>query len=380
MAKLNGRGRAGPLADARGSEGYGKAWGLGARGGVAAWAIACALLSGCATFDAPPEVALLGLTDGKLTDPGAPITIQFDKAPVPSSLKLSIAPYKVDAEGLLGDEDKSDETQLDAKFTHDPAAGDTGGKLEIQPDGTTVVITLDEKLPVGAALVLLIEPKLTASGSGAATTVRRRLVFGYSSGLDCNKPVSVFRSGAYFFLTQIKEPVPLQIGLFARIEVDPLTGAAKTRFTKARRNTDPNRCPMPCPSGQACRLLPAPACVMPSTPAGSVDEFSDYVPNPDLPTGWGFAVVGCAVDQDAKTSAFATGKVDVETPMPMVKLVNADLAASFTLDDADVLRGTGSLSAENVFIGIIESGAGTGDLTARSLTDEEAPPDIPVPE
>lgn len=350
------------------------------RGGIAVGVMAGVLLSGCATFDAPPEVSIVGLTDGKLTDPAAPITIQFDKAPDPATLRLAIAPYKVDSEGLLGDEDKSDATQLDAAFTHDPTAGDTGGKLEIQPDGTTVVISLDEKLPVGAALVLLIEPKLAAKDTGAVTTVRRRVIFNYSSGLECNKPVAVFRSGAYFFLAQIKEPVPLQVALFASIEVDPLTGNAKTRFTKARRNTDPNRCPMPCDTGQACRLLPSPACVMPSVPAGSVDEFSDYVANPDLPTGFGFAVVGCIVDQDEKTSAFATGKVDVETPSPKVILQNADLAASFTLDDSDVLRGTGSLSAEKVFIGIIESGSGAGDLTARSLTPEEAPPDLPMPE
>jgi hypothetical protein len=346
---------------------------------------ACALIagsavSGCATYDAPPEVSILGLVEGKLTDTKAPITIQFDIAPDPATLKVAVAPYKTDEEGNLGDEDASPETQLNAYFTHDPKDGDTGGVLEIQPDGTTVVMTLDQKLPVGAAIVLLIEPGLAAKDTGAATTARRRVTFSYSSGLTCNEPVSVLRSGAYFFLASITKPLPLQVALFARLEIDPETGATQTRFTKARRNPDPSRCPMSCGEGETCQLLPTPACVVPSTPAGSVDEFPDYVPNPDPPTGFGFGVVGCAIDQDAMTSALATGKVDVEVQQPHVTLVDADLTASFTLDAFGVLRGTGSLSAPSVTIGPLDSGDGKGDLTARSMTEEEAPPDIPAPE
>lgn len=353
------------------------AWMIVAR---AALLLASATVVGCATYDAPPEATIVGLDAGKLTDPKAPITIQFDNAPDPATLRLAIAPYKTDDEGKLGDEDAKPETNLDPYFTHDPKAGDTGGTLEIQPDGTTVVMTLDTKLPVGASIVLLIEPKLAALDTGAETTVRRRLIFSYSSGLDCNEPVSVLRSGTYFFLAAITKPLPLQVALFARIEIDPATGAAQTRFTKARRNPDASRCPMSCGEGEVCQLVPSAKCVVPSTPAGSVDEFPDYVPNPDPPTGFGFGVVGCAVDQDEMTSALATGKVDVEVQQPHVTLVDADLTASFTLDGSGVLRGTGSLSAPSVTIGPLDSGEGTGDLTARSMTDEEAPPDIPAPD
>lgn len=344
-----------------------------------ALSLAFTAASGCANYDAPPEVSIAGIAEGKLFDNKAPIVIEFDKKPVASSIKLSVAPYHIDEEGRLRDEDEDDGTSLDPWFTHDPVAGDTGGTAELSADGKSMTITLDHKLPLGASIVLVIEPGLS-NEAGVTSTERRRLIFSYSTGLTCAEPVSVFKSGAYFFLASIVNPVPIQVSLFARIEVDPATGATRTKFTKARRNPDPNRCPTPCETGQVCRLLPAPQCVLPSVPAGSVDEFSDYVPNPDPPTGFGFAVEACVVDQSASTTYFNTTKVDVEVMQPHVTLSDTELTAQFTVDAEGVLRGTGALTAAAVMLGVIDSGAGNGEVTARGLTDEEAPPDIPAPE
>lgn len=336
-------------------------------------------LGGCAEYDAPPEVTIDGIVDGKLPDHQAPIVIVFDKAPVPSSIKLSVAPYHIDEEGRLRDEDEDPETELAPYFTHDPEGGDVGGAAELSADGKTMTLTLDDRLPLGASIVLLIEPGLS-NQAGVVSTERRRLIFSFSTGLTCSEPVSVLTSGAYFFLASIVNPVPIQVALFARIEIDPATGATRTKFTKARRNPDPDRCPTSCETGQVCRLLPAPQCVLPSVPAGSPDEFSDYVPNPDPPTGFGFAVEACVVDQSASSSYFNTTKVDVEVMQPHVTLADTELTALFTVDGGGVLRGTGALTAASVLLGSIDSGSGNGEVTARKLTEDEAPADIPGPE
>jgi hypothetical protein len=322
--------------------------------------------SGCAVFDGPPEVSIEGLQQGLLADPTASIVLAFSKTPVTSTLKLEM----VEAGG-----------KLPPFYTYSAAAGDVGGVSAFSVDDamrTIMTIEPDVAPAIGPSLQLVIAPGLSDL-AGTVTHAERRLVFGYAPSLTCTKPVSVLQTGTYFFLANVTLPIHVQVQLFGVIDVDPLTGAVHSRFTKARRNPDPNRCPTPCDATQVCRLLPTPQCVVASTPADSVDEFSDYVPNPDPPTGFSFFVQGCATDQGGSSSAFATEKVDVQVTQPMVKLQQTQLNAAFTPDGAGVLRGTGSLVAETVLLGPIDSGKGSGDLTARSLTDAEAPPGIPGP-
>lgn len=111
----------------------------------------------------------------------------------------------------------------------------------------------------------------------------------------------------------------------------------------------------------------------------SVDEYPDYVPNPSAPTGFSFAATGCAIDEGAASTSFATAPVDVAVTSPDVTLRNAALSASFTLADDGTLQGTGDLTADAVLLGTFDTGAGSGDLTARSLPDGGAPPGIPGP-
>jgi hypothetical protein len=336
-----------------------------------------AAVPACATFDGPPDVTLQGTAEGLLADPTAPIVIAFSKPPKASTLKLEIAPYKVDVEGNLGDEDTNPGTSLDPIFTHDPKDGNTGGTAVLAHDGKTMTITPAVALPVGAQLVLLVEPGL-ADAEGSVTVARRRIVFGYSSNLDCHAPTTVFQSGTYFFLVEVQEPIHAQIQLFGSIVLDAATGSFKGEFSKAKRNPAAV-CPTPCSSTEVCRTLPAPVCVAPSEPAGSPDEFPDYVPNTSAPTGFTFAVDGCAADQNPTTVAFATAPVDVQVAMPMVTLRNAKLSSSFTLGSDMQLQGTGSLTADAVLLGTIDSGKGTGDLTARSIPAGQVPPGVPAP-
>jgi hypothetical protein len=327
----------------------------------------------CATFDAPPEPTIEGENDGVLADPNAPIVVSFSKPPLPKTLKLEIEQYGgLDAEGNLI------QPADGPLFTHDPRTGDTGGMSALSADGTTMTITLSVPPPAGPQYVLVVEPGLSDQ-AGTVTNAPRQLIFGYASNLHCDMPVSVFQPGKYFFLVAVDEPIAVQIQLFGAIDLDPATGRTKGKFTKAKRNPDPSRCHPACPSTDACQLLPTPMCVTPSTPASSVDDYSDYVPNDSTSMGgFSFSASGCAVDHDG-TSAFATAPVDVHVTSPNVTLRNAALSSSFTPDSTGTLRGSGALTADAVLLGTIDSGKGHGNLTARSLPDGGAPPGIPEP-
>ncbi len=342
--------------------------------------VALAPLAGCAVYDGPPDVSIQGLTEGLLSDAHAPIVLAFSKPPQPQTVKIEIAKYIVDSEGRLGDEPGNTlgTNGLDTIFTHDPNDGDTGGMDVLADDGSTMTITPSVVPPVGGQLVVLVEPGL-ADLAGTVTKVRRRIVFGYASLLTCNAPSHVFGSGTLFVLVSVDQPIAVQIQLFGSVIVDPATGHIDGEFTKAKRNPDVTRCSPPCPAGDVCQLVPSQACIIPSTVAASVDEFSDYVPNPDPPTGFAFANTGCVVDQSPTTAAFATSPVDVQVTSPSVTLRNAALSSAFSPDSAGILRGTGSLTADAVLLGTIDSGAGHGNLTARSIAPKDVPPGVPQP-
>jgi hypothetical protein len=335
---------------------------------------------GCAVFDAPPEVTIQGLTEGLLPDPTAPIVLVFSKPPIPSTVRIEIAKYIVDSNGLLGDQPGNTLSMpLQTLFTHDPVTGDTGGTDALAPDGSTMTITPSVPPPVGGQLVVLVAPGLS-DDAGTVTKVRREIVFGYPSTLTCDAPVQTFQSGTYFFLVAVEEPFSVQLQLFGQIDVNSATGAFDAVFTKAKRNPDPDRCNPPCPSTDVCQLVPSQACVIPSMVAASVDEFSDYVPNPDAPTGFSFPDTGCAVQQGSTTAAFATAPTDVQVTMPMVTLRNTSLSSSFTPDSTGTLRGTGTLTADAVLLGTLDTGMGQGNITARSIAPADVPPGVPGPD
>jgi hypothetical protein len=339
--------------------------------------VALGLLQACAVFDGPPEVTIVGLNEGLLADPHAPIVLAFSKPPQPSTVRIEIAYNIVDSEDRLGDVPGNTlgTMGLDTIFTTDPVNGDTGGTEEIAADGSTMTITLSAPPEVGPQFVLLVEPGITDL-AGTDTKVRREIPFGYSSSLTCNAPAQVIASGTFFFLVSVTNPVSTQIQLFGSLAVDPATGMVWGQFTKAKRNPDVTRCSPACPAGDVCQLLPTEACVAPSTVAASVDYFSDYVPNPDAPTGFSFANTGCAVDEGPTTGELNTRPHDVQVTSPMVTLRNTSLSSSFTADGG-TLYGIGTLSADAVLLGTDNDGPSTGSLRARSIAPADVPPGVP---
>jgi hypothetical protein len=319
----------------------------------------------CIEFHAPPEPSLPQAQNGLLPDPTAPVVVAFDRPIDPSTVTLEIARDIVNDRGQLADEQDPPGT-LSTLYTYDPIDGDSGGTSVLSDDNTVFTITPTFALPYSPALVVIVEPGLADAMYHVPTVARRKLVFSYELNLTCDAPSMIMPAQAnYFLLIDVAEPVGTQVKLFATIAVD-MNGEFTAAFSSATRNPDGTRCSPPCASTDACRTLPGPpACVAPSTPADSTDEYPDFVINEQ--NGFSFDAQGCVVDQSDGTALFVNAPVDVFITSPNVTLRNTKLTASFALDGEGVLRGAGALTADDVLLGTIDSGPGSGQLTARLI-------------
>jgi hypothetical protein len=338
-------------------------------------AIAIATSASCERYEAPPRPTILGLSSGVLTDPRAPVVIDFGTPIEPDTLSVKIALLEPDVEGNLRDEDTDPDTQLRVLVRRDPLDGDLGAKADVDAAGGRLTLTLDSALPVGPKLVLIVEGGLR-SPSGLISKNRVKIPFSYV--VRCTgQSGSKFASGTYFVLLDVEQPLGTQIQLLAFIDVDPSTGALIGQFTNADRNPE-QKCPSPCPSTDVCRLLPAPECVAPSTRAGTVDEWADFVPNAPPPTGYSFLVEGCAVD-DATASGVLTAPATMVVESPAVTVEGLTMTASFAPAADGVVRATGSLTADVVRLGTNPLGPGKGSMSAVKLPDDRVPPNVPRP-
>jgi hypothetical protein len=336
-----------------------------------------AMATGCDGYDAPPEASLVDMADGLLPDSNLPLVVQFSEPVNRDTARLRVAAFVTDAEGNLGDEDSDPATELSPAYQHDPDVADRGG-TSTWLDDSRLRIVLDVTPPVGQSNVFIAEPEL-ADSDGNTTDVRQRIVFGYEFSCAGKGGSKTFEAGTYFFLVDVEDPLETQIQLFASIAVDGPSGRFLGAFANADRNRDPDRCPTPCKSTEACQLLPEPKCVVPSERAGTVDEYPDFVPNFEPPSGFSFLVAGCVVDQEDGSVAFANSPTDVVVQAPPVTVKGIILASGFAPDAAGVLRGTGTMKSADVLLGTSSSGPGKGSLTARRIPDADAPPGLPQP-
>lgn len=328
----------------------------------------------CERYEPPPRASVVGLESGVLVDPRAPLVVHFGMPIDPATLFVKVAMLDVDIEGNLFDEDDDPDTELRVLIEHDPVEGDLGARAELDPDQSTLRLVPDAALPVGPKLVLIVEGGLRAT-SGRVTRYRQKIPFSYV--VQCAAGPSAFASGTYFVLLEVEEPLGTQIQLFARIEVDPETGALVGQFTNADRNPA-LVCPSACSPTETCRLLPTPECVPPSTRAGLVDEYPDFSVNATPPTGYSFFVRGCAVD-DGATSGVLTAPATMVVESPKVTVEGLTLTASFEPGPDGVVRGNGSLTADLVRLGSVALGPGKGSMTGLRIPDDRAPADVPHP-
>ena len=342
-------------------------------------AVAAALTPSCDKFNAPPEIAIVGLKDGRLSDNKAPIELAFSEPVDPASLAVKIVRLQTDAEGnLQGDPEAAPGTETPVLFERSPA-GDSGGAGLFLENNTRFRITLDEKntLPIGPSLALVVEPGLRDL-DGIDTVARRRIPFGFGFVCTGKTPSGPFTSGQYFFLVSVLKPLGLQVQLVADIRIDPQTGAFFGQFTNGDRIPDPNRCPTPCKSSEVCKLIPEPRCVAPSEKAASVNEFPDYFANNSPPAGFSFTAKGCAEEQSEGVVTFGNEAVDAEVQLPKLTIKNIVLSGSFSQVDGQ-LRGTGTFTSSEVFLGTISSGPGEGTFEAMRIPDDQQLKDVPAP-
>ncbi len=344
-------------------------------------AIVLVASSACDKFVSPPVPTLGGIHDGLLDDPSQPIVLQFTHPVNPATLRLKIVKFDPDANGLLADELGDPTVDLHAFYTHDPDGEnvDVGGKGELSSDGHFFTITLPARLPVGPKLAVLVEPGL-ASTSGESTAVRKRLLFTY--GINCAGGTGsmAFASGVYFFLLDVEQPIGVQIKLFASIEVDPKTGIFRGQFTRAGRIADPNRCTPACKDGNVCQTVPGPSmCVLPSTRAGTTDEFVDFFADPTPPVGYTLTATGCALDETRGEIAFTTAPADLVVQQPAVSVNGLVIIASFAPDSSGVLRATGGITGDDIVFGTSHLGSGHGTIAARFIPADKAPMVPPPP-
>jgi hypothetical protein len=325
----------------------------------------------CESYDPPPRAQIVGLQQGVLEDSRAPLVVSFGMPVDPNTLTVKVAINDTDPEGNLFDEDEDPDSQPKLLVTRDPLEGDLASKNELVDDDSTLVMKPDAALPVGPKLVLIVEAGLK-SKAGKENKVRQKISFSYTVKCGSGRETK-FAPGVYYVLLDVQEPLGVQIQLYGALEIDRASGALTGQFTNADRNTE-QKCPTACGSADVCRLLPAPECVMPSARAGTADEWPDFVPNATPPTGYSFAVQGCAVD-DGEATGVLTAPATMVVESPRVTVEALTMTASFTADG----RATGSLVADTVRLGGNPLGKGRGTMTAVRIPDDRVAPNVPRP-
>ena len=331
--------------------------------------------------DAPPHASLPEAVGGILADENAPIIVAFTEPAKADSLSLKVIAYDTSVEGELFDEDTDDETELKVVFSHDGASGaQEGGSGKLDESGLYFTIDLDTVLSVGAKWAVIIEPGLSDE-EGNSWAVRQHLVFGYELKCESGSGTEKFPTGTYFWLVQVDTPVPTQIQLWSAIEVDVETGKFIGQFTNADRNLDLDcsKYGLSCKATQVCRTLPEPECVTPSERAGVVDEYPDFGFLADTEAGYSFTAQGCVKEQEDGSVAFVNAPADINVQLPPVDVAGASFNSSFSLDAEMVLRGAGTFTADEVYIGGNPSGAGVGTHSERQVDDSERPEGLPTP-
>jgi hypothetical protein len=350
--------------------------------GLAAAVAASTYLPSCQTYVPPPTATVVGLTNGILAKASAPIVVQFSTPVDPATVRIDIAPFDIDAFGNLPDE-LPDAGPLNPLVTYSQAS-ETNVTGSWSADHATLTLTTPMNgplayLPTGPSLVLLVAPGLTSSTTGAVLRYRERIPFSYPAVCGAAQHTQ-FHSGDYFFILQVNSPVPVVLKVFAAIDVSPLTGEFYGQFTAALRNSDPARCNPACTNGLVCELIPSSMCVMMSQPPASVYESPDFVPKATAPNGYTFEMHGCATDVgDAGAVNILTQPGVLDVTSPAVSIQGLTFTAQFTPVDGGLIQGSGSLTATKTFLGSDDLGAGAGTLSALSIPDAEAPPDLPQP-
>jgi hypothetical protein len=345
-------------------------------------------LPACETFDPPPKPIVEGLENGVMKkEPNEPLVVRFSEPIVQSSLRLKLVKAVMDAEeNLLDEQDPPDLKGFKASTlvafdgeTHKPSdepeetEKNYGGKFDLTATGLTIQPT--KPFEVSTPYLMLVEPGLQDL-DGHKTVPRIRLPFTYE--LQGGGPTTL-PTGYYYFLLNV-DYLAVQIQVFTYMDVDPVTGIWRARFTNGNRLAQLNardECkPLSCGGDTPiCALLPKPRCVKPSEKQTKLDQFVDFLPEAEPPNGYFFIADGFAKDETNGTTAFGTApfliEVTVGSGAILVNAENTRIAGVFRKHDDQRWRATGSLSVEVVKLNGIGKDPTKGTFEAMSLFPDE---------
>jgi hypothetical protein len=345
---------------------------------AATFAFVAAALGACTPYEAPASATLDGMVDGLLDSRQAGLTVRFDRPVQWDTLRLEIVPFQVDTNGDMADETPAatEEDALTPILYYDGPTDSRGGTFTASDDGLSLTIMPRAHLPVGPKLAVLLYAGLTTK-DGVQLTYRRRIPFAYKFECTGTRGAGALPSGSFFFLLNVEKPTATQVKLFARIRIDETTGRFSGVFTNAARKRDPNRCPTPCASTDACQLHPAPLCVPPSLRAGSAEEWEDFLPNALPPSGFQLNIQGCAEALDDGSVAFATVPTELAIEQPPVRVQGLVVSSAFR-QAGDVWAATGGITGDNVIFGNTGLGAGQGTVLATTVAATVDLPGLPA--
>jgi hypothetical protein len=338
-------------------------------------------LTACQEFDPPPKPRVEGLDNGVMTTaPDAPFVIQFSEPFVRSSLRVKLVKAIVDSEGNLLDEQSPPDPDAFRESTvvaFDGRAEDDedrtyGGKFEVGE--STLSIDPQNAFAVSSPYLLLIEPGLEdLEGHVTKPRVRIPFTFQLKGGGATAMP-----TGYYYFILNV-DYLATQIQVFSYLEMDPVTGIWRSRFTNGNRLPQLNGrpgCPASCATDTPiCALVPTARCVKPSEKQTSLEQYVDFLPEEAPPNGYFFIADGFVKDETNGTTAFGTSPfliaVTVGTGGILVNAENTRISGVFREHADGRWRATGSLSVEVVKLNGIGKDPTKGTFEAMSLTDAE---------
>jgi hypothetical protein len=346
--------------------------------------IACVALCACEQFDPPPRVTIAQNDNGVMrTTPDAPLELMFSEPYVPSSLKMKVVKTRLDAEGNLFDEqnppklDDFKNTILVAFDGSRPDDESVSFGATFQRTSDRFVVEQTDPFGWAAPFMVLIEPGLEDQ-EGHVTLPRKRLPFTYE--LTGGGPNSL-PAGYYYFLMNV-DYLATQIQVYAKLEVDSVTGIWRALFTNANRLPALNTregCPACSDPDPICSLYgpSGPSCVKPSVKQGTLDEYKDFLPEPTPPDGYTFAADGFARDEGPDTIAFGTAPFLIDITIGSgginIRAEGTTVTGNFVRDAGDPERwmASGSLRVDVVKINGNGADPTAGTFTAMNLKAAE---------
>ena len=189
-------------------------------------------------------------------------------------------------------------------------------------------------------------------------------------------PSQSFVAGTYFALWEIETPLDTQVQIFASMVYDPATGEVVAQLTNADRNPNLD-CPLDCdPDTEVCSPSLG-ECVWPSKRATSEDDYAEWLPNATPPTGYSATMWGCVYERSSGAELI-NDPFDLVVQSPPVTFQAIDIGGTFSSVDG-VMRGSGALLGDDLFLGTTPNGPFGGTHRERLIPPDEVPPGVPQP-